>query len=327
MPGIRRRDFVALLGGAAAAWPLAVRAQQPIMALIGLLSGSHLDARQIGAVAQGLKEAGFIEGRNVAIKYRAAGGQFDRLPALAAELINDPVAVIVTIGPAASLAAKAATSTIPIVFATGADPIDLGLVSGLSRPQGNITGVGFLVKALAAKRVELLHELLSRPTAIGFLINPNNPAFESETKDAQVAALALGLKLWVLNASSERDIDAAFASFAQERVNGVFIGADAVLLSHRDRIVELASRHALPAIYYVREFAAVGGLMSYGTSLPDAYRQAGVYTGRILKGEKPADLPVVQSTKFELVINLKTAKALGLEVPPTLLARADEVIE
>ena len=323
---MKRREFITLLGGAAATWPFAARAQQPMMALIGLLSGSHLDARQIGAVAQGLKEAGFIEGPNVAIKYRAAGGQFDRLPALAAELINDPVAVIVTIGPAASLAAKTATSTIPIVFATGADPIDLGLVPGLSRPQV-ITGVGFLVKALAAKRVELLHELLSRPTAIGFLINPNNPAFESETKDAEVAALALGLKLWVMNASSERDIDAAFASFAQERVNGVFIGADAVLLSHRDRIVELASRHALPAIYYVREFAAVGGLMSYGTSLPDAYRQAGVYAGRILKGDKPADLPVVQSTKFELVINLKTAKTLGLEVPPTLLARADEVIE
>ena len=327
---ITRRKFSSLIGGAAAAsfaWPFAARAQQPTMALVGLLSGIHLPDRQIGAVGQGLKDVGYIEGRNVAIKYRSAGGQFDRLPALAAELVGDPVAVLVTVTPAAAVAAKNATATIPIVFATGADPVDLGLVSSLSRPGGNVTGVNFLVKALSAKRLGLLRELLPSATAIGFLVNPTNPASESETRDVQAAALALGLKLPVLNASSERDIDAAFASFAQQRVNAVIVSADAVFLSRRDQLVGLAARHAMPAIYHLREIAVAGGLMSYGTNVIDALRLAGVYAGRILKGEKPTDLPVQQTVKFELVINLTTAKALGLTFPPTLLALADEVIE
>jgi putative tryptophan/tyrosine transport system substrate-binding protein len=323
---MRRRQFITLLGGAAA-WPFAARAQQPAMALVGLLGGSQIDDRWLSAVRQGLKEAGYIEGRNVAIKYRSAGGRFDRLPALAGELVADPVAVIVTLTPAAALAAKAATATIPIVFATGADPVDLSLVSSLNHPGGNITGISFLVNTLEAKRLELVRDLLPSATVVGFLVNAMSPASQSQTRDAQVAARALGLQLQVFNASTEGEIDAAFAGFVQQRVNAVIVGADGFLSSRRDQLVGLAARHAIPAIYWLRELAVAGGLMSYGTSITDALRLAGVYAGRILKGEKPADLPVQQTVKFELVINLKTAKALGLQVPPMLLARADEVIE
>jgi len=324
---LKRRDFITLLGGAAAAWPIAARAQQPIMTLVGLLSSAQLDDRQIGAIRQGLKEAGYIEGHNVAIKYRSADSHFNRLPALAADLVADPAAAIIALAPPAATAAKAATTTIPIVFAIGADPLDLGLVSSLNRPGSNVTGVTFIVTALAAKRLELLRELVPSATIIGFLINPGNPTSESQTRDAQAAARVLGVALLIMNANSERNIDVAFASFVQQRVSAVVIGADSLFVSRRDQLVGLTALHAMPAIYFLREFADIGGLMSYGASQADAYRLAAGYTARILKGEKPADLPIQQTAKVEFVINLKTATELGLDVPPTLLARADEVIE
>jgi putative ABC transport system substrate-binding protein len=323
---MRRRDFITLFGVVAAAWPLAARAQQPSMALIGLLS-STADDRLIDAVRQGLKGAGYVEGRNLSIKYRSADGRFDRLPALAAELVADSVATIVALSPPAAVAAKAATTTIPIVFATGADPVELGLVSSLNRPGGNVTGVTFFVNTLGAKRLELLRELFPSATVIGFLINPRNPTSESQTRDAQAAARSSGVALLILNAGSEREIDAAFATSVEQRARAMMVGADSLFVSRRDQLVGLAARHALPAIYFLREFVETGGLISYGASVTDAYRLTGGYVGRILKGEKPADLPVQQTVKFELAINLKTAKALSLEVPPTLLARADEVIE
>jgi len=298
------------------------------VALIGLLSGAQLDDRMLSAVRQGLKEAGYVEGRNVAIKYRTADGRFNRLPGLAAELVADPVAVIVTLATQAAMAAKAATGTIPIVFVVGADPVrELGLVSSLNRPGGNVTGVTFLVNALGAKRLELLRELVPSAKIVGFLVNPANPTSESVTTDTQAAARALGIELVIRNARSESDIDSAFESLAQERVNAVIIGTDQLFTSRRDQLVALAARHALPAIHYLREYADAGGLISYGASITDAYRLAGGYAGRILKGEKPADLPVQQTVKFELAINLKTAKTLGLTVPDKLLVAADEVIE
>jgi ABC-type uncharacterized transport system substrate-binding protein len=325
---IRRREFAFTLGCAAAAWPLAARAQQPVMPVIGLLSGTDREASQLNAIWRGLNEAGYVEGRNVAIEYRWAEGHLDRLPALAADLVRRQVAVIVAIQSAAApLAAKAATATIPIVFSIGGDAVKLGLVSSLNRPGGNVTGTSFLYNTLAPKRLELLRELVSNAAVIGLLVNPKNPASESETSDVQAAAGTLGLKIVAQNASSSHDIDAAFASFVQQRVNALTFAADAVFSSHHDQLIALAARHRVPTMYFAREFTDAGGLMSYGGNMTDAYRLAGAYAGRILKGEKPADLPVQQSTKIELAINLKTTKALGITVPLSLLGRADEVIE
>jgi ABC-type uncharacterized transport system substrate-binding protein len=323
---LKRREFITLFG-AAAAWPLAARAQQPGLALVGLLAGVSLDDRLIDAIRRGLKDAGYIEGRNLAITYRSADGRFDRLPALAAGLVADGVAAIVALAPSASLAAKGATTTIPIVFATGGDPVELGLVSSLNRPGGNVTGVTFFINTLGAKRLELLRELIPSAKVMGFLINPRNPTSESQISDVQAPARALGVEVLILNAGSERDIDAAFTNLVQQRADAVIVGADQFFISRRDQLVGLAARHVIPATYFVRDFADIGGLISYGASITDAYRLTGVYAGRILKGEKPADLPIQQTVKFELAINLKTAKALGLTVPDKLLATADEVIE
>ena len=324
---MRRRDFISLLGSGAMTWPLAVRAQPTPIALVGLLSGFQLDDRLFGAIRQGLKEAGYIEGHNVAIKYRSADGRFDRLPALAAELVADPVSIIIALAPLAATAAKSLTSTIPIVFALGPDPVELGLVSSLNHPGGNITGVTFFINSLGAKRLEFLHQAVPHAALIGFITNPRNPTTKSQIVDIQTAARALNVRLLFLDAGNETDIGSAFASAVQQHANAMIIGADSFFLSRRDQLVGLAARYELPAVYYLREFAIGGGLISYGASITDAYRLAGGYAGRILSGEAPGQLPIQQTVKFELVINLKTAKSLGLALPPSLIATADEVVD
>jgi putative tryptophan/tyrosine transport system substrate-binding protein len=329
MLDVRRREFITLLGGAAA-WPLAAHGQQAAMTVVGFLNAGSASAQAsyTAAFMQGLKEIGHIEGQSLTIGYRYADFQNERLPALAADLVQHRVSVIAALGgPAAAIAAKAATATIPIVFVTGGDPVKLGLVASLNRPGGNITGVSFLTNALGSKRLELLLELIPTAAAIGFLVDPTNPNTEPETTEMLAAADALRRKLLIVRASTESEVDAAFASLIQQRANALIVAAQAFFTSRRDQVLALTRRHALPTIYQARQLVAAGGLMSYGTSITDAHRQAGIYAGRILKGAKPADLPVMQSTKFELVLNLKTAKTLGLDVPDKLLALADEVIE
>jgi putative ABC transport system substrate-binding protein len=325
---MKRREFITLLGGTAAAWPLAARAQQPTP-VIGLLSSasSHAYEPMIAAFHKGLGETGYVEGRNATIEYLWAEDRYDRLPALAADLVRRKVNVILAASTPAALAAKPATATIPIVFAIGGDPVRTGLVDSLSRPGGNLTGAAHLNAELAPKRLELLHELMPGATVAALLVNPTNPTGDTVSKGVQTAADVLGLKLHVLHASTEQDIDAVFASLRETRAGGLVIGTDPFFTSHGEQLGALTLRHAMPAIYQYREFARAGGAMSYGGSITDSYYLAGRYTGRILKGEKPADLPVQLSTKVELFFNLKTAKALGLTVPLTLLGRADEVIE
>ena len=315
---MRRREFIITLLGGAAAWPLAVRAQQPAMPVIGFLDPSSPHTFQLRAFRQGLKDTGYVEGENVATEYRWAEGQFDRLPALAAELVRRRVAVIVTSGgPAAAFAAKAATTTIPIVFMAGEDPVKLGLVASLARPGGNLTGVNLVIGELTAKRLGFLRELVPGAARVAVLVNPANTAnAETTLRDVEPAARAMGLQIQILKASTSREIEAAFATFVRERPDALFVGNDAFLTSRRVQLVHLVTRHAIPATYTVRDFAEVGGLMSYGVNITDALRQVGVYAGRILKDAKPADLPVVQSSKFELVINAVTARMLGLTVPP-----------
>jgi putative tryptophan/tyrosine transport system substrate-binding protein len=326
---IRRRGFIAGLGGAAA-WSLAARAQQPAMPVIGYLGTQSADDDYKNVTVpflQGLKEAGYVEGQNVTIEYRWAENQFDRLPALAADLVRRRVAVIVVYGVAAALAAKAATTTIPIVFFTGTDPVTVGLVASLSRPGANLTGTTVLTADLQPKRLQLLRELMPNAAVFGVLVDPASPDIQSRIADLQTAAPKLGLQLVAVNARTDGDLEAAFSTLSQQRVGAVMFGDSAFYTSRMEQLAALAARYALPAIYAYREFALAGGLMSYGGSVGYLYHQVGLYTGRILKGEKPADLPVVQPTKFELAINLKTAKALGLTIPETLLATADEVIQ
>jgi putative ABC transport system substrate-binding protein len=327
---MRRREFIEILGGAAIVWPLAVRAQQPTIPVVGFLgSGSpDTDVNRVRALRQGLSEAGYIEGRNVAIEYRWAEGQYDRIPALAADLVRRQVDVIAALGGTPSAqAAKAVTTSIPIVFQIGVDPVEFGLVTSLNRPGGNLTGVTILSVELGAKLFELLHQLLPTASVVALLVNPTSPFAETLSRDAQAAARTLGLQLHVLHASTERDFDTVFANLVQLGARALVIGTDVLFTNNSDKLAALALRHAVPAIYSVREFALAGGLIGYGPSVVESWRLMGIYTGRILKGEKPAEMPVQQVTKVELIINLKTAKALGIEIPPTLLARADEVIE
>jgi putative ABC transport system substrate-binding protein len=325
---MRRREFIVGLG-TAAMWPLAVRARQPSMPVVGFLHSVSPApfARMVAGFQRGLREAGYVEGQNVTVAYRWAEGQNERLPALAADLVGRHVAVIAaTGGLVVARAAKAATSSIPIVFVSGADPVQAGLVASLNRPGGNITGVSPLFSGLGSKRLELLHLLVPKAAVIGVLVNPNYDA-DLQVQEVQTAAVALGLKLDIVRASTETEIDKALTTLVKQGVDALFVANDPFFDSHRDQIIGVAARDAIPAMYYTREYAAAGGLISYGSNIVDAYRQAGIYTGKILAGTKPADLPVMQPTKFELVINLMTAKGLGLQIPPTLLALADEVIE
>ena len=326
---MKRREFITLLGGAAA-WPLTARAQQPLLPVVGFLNATSPRSWKpyLDAYWQGLNDAGFVEGRNVAIEYRWAEGQYERLPSLAADLVRRRVAVLVSTGGAGPLvAAKAATTTIPIVFTTGSDPVRMGIVASLNRPGGNITGVNLFVTEMTSKRFGLLRELVPAANLVAVLSNPTNPRTEDQLKDVQQAARALGQQIHILSARTDQELDVAFRSMTELRAGALLVAADPYFTDRRSYVTALAVRHSIPAIYDQREHTIVGGLMSYGTSLTDGYRQAGRYTGRILKGEKPADLPVLQPIRFEFVINLTVAKVLGLEVPPTLLARADEVIE
>jgi len=326
---MKRREFITLLGGAAVAWPVAARAQQPAKPVIGFLDSQSRTFADfvLPAFRQGLKDNGYVEGDNVAVEYRFAENQIDRLSALAAELVRLPVALIIAGAPPAALAAKAATTTIPIVFGVGDDPVKIGLVTSLARPGGNLTGINFFSSELAAKRMELVREMVPAAARVAMVSDPTFTLTEFQVRDAETAARAMGLQLQVLSASTSREINAAFANFVRERPDALYLGTGPFFVSRRVQLTQLAARHAVPAIYSGRQYTEVGGLMSYGTSLTDAYRQMGAYTGRILKGAKPADLPVVQSTKFELVINAETARMLGLTVPDKLLAAADDVIE
>jgi ABC-type uncharacterized transport system substrate-binding protein len=325
---MKRRAFITLLGGASA-WPLAARAQQPGMPVIGFLSSlSQAQTRHmVAAFQRGLGETGYVGGRNVAIEYRFADGQYDRLPALAGEVVRRPVSLILAAGPPAALAAKAVTTTIPIVFIVGLDPVGAGLIASFNRPGGNATGMVLILGPLGQKRLELVRDLVPKAAAVAMLANPLSPDAAPEIREVQVAAHANRVQLRILNASTSDEIEAAFASFAQQRPDALLIGGDPFYMTRREDIVGLVARSGLPAVYPFREFTEAGGLISYGTNIANSYRQAGIYAGRILGGVKPSDLPVMQPTTFELVINLKTAKALGLDIPPTLHARSDEVIE
>jgi putative ABC transport system substrate-binding protein len=326
---MRRREFISFFGGATVSWPLTARAQHSAMPVVGFLNirVPGADPHLLAAFRRGLQETGYVEGQNVAIEYRWAYNQYDRLPALAADLVRRQVTVIAAIGSPSAPAVKAITTIIPIVFLTGSNPVEVGIVTSLARPGGNLTGVTVLGVELGSKRLELLHELVPTANIVAALVNPNTPAAEIQSIELQTAARTLGLKLYVLHASSEHDFDAVFSNLGQQRAGGLAIAGDTLFTSLSEQLAALALRQAVPAIYQFREFVAAGGLMSYGDNLTDSYRLTGIYTGRILKGEKAADLPVMQSTKVELIINLKTARALGLTVPLSLLGRADEVIE